>query len=69
MAAPASLAVMARSPARRLTGLGFTASTSERSRTGRQAITAFLVRTTSAGLLYVSQVALARWMGAHDYGI
>jgi len=27
------------------------------------------VRTASAGLLYVSQVALARWMGAHDYGI
>jgi O-antigen/teichoic acid export membrane protein len=69
MAAPASLAVMARSPTRRLTGLGFTASASERSRTGRQAITAFLVRTTSAGLLYVSQVALARWMGAHEYGI
>jgi O-antigen/teichoic acid export membrane protein len=23
----------------------------------------------SAGLLYFSQVALARWMGAHEYGI
>jgi O-antigen/teichoic acid export membrane protein len=69
MAAPASLAVMARSPRRRAARLGFSASASERSRTGRQAITAFLVRTTSAGLLYVSQVALARWMGAHEYGV
>lgn len=69
MAAPASLAVMARRPARRAAGLGFGAAASERSRTGRQAIIAFLVRTASAGLLYVSQVALARWMGAHDYGI
>ena len=70
MAAPASLAVMARSPTQQAAGeLGLRLGASERSRTGRQALTAFLVRTTSAGLLYLSQVALARWMGAYDYGI
>jgi O-antigen/teichoic acid export membrane protein len=37
--------------------------------TGRQALTVFFVRSASAGLLYLSQVALARWMGAYDYGI
>src|SRR5262245_33531391 len=37
--------------------------------TGRQALTVFCVRSASAGLLYLSQVALARWMGAYDYGI
>jgi hypothetical protein len=70
MAAPARLAVMARSPTQQAAGeLGLRLGASERSRTGRQALTAFLVRTTSAGLLYLSQVALARWMGAYDYGI
>ena len=69
MAAPASLGVMARSPTQQAGELGLRLGASERSRTGRQAVTAFLVRTTSAGLLYLSQVALARWMGAYDYGI
>jgi O-antigen/teichoic acid export membrane protein len=41
----------------------------ERSRTQRDAVTAFGVRVTSAGILYLSQVALARWMGAFEYGI
>jgi len=27
------------------------------------------VRSVSAGLLYLSQIALARWMGAYDYGV
>jgi O-antigen/teichoic acid export membrane protein len=42
---------------------------SDRNRTQRDAITAFLVRCTSAGLLYLSQIALARWMGSEQYGI
>jgi O-antigen/teichoic acid export membrane protein len=35
----------------------------------RNAVTAFLVRIASAGILYLSQVILARWMGAYEYGI
>jgi O-antigen/teichoic acid export membrane protein len=70
MAALASLAVRAQSPMPRAAGgPGLGLGASERSRTGRQAVTAFLVRATSAGLLYLSQVARARWMGAYDYGI
>lgn len=42
---------------------------SERERAQLGAITAFLVRVASAGILYLSQVALARWMGGYDYGI
>jgi O-antigen/teichoic acid export membrane protein len=42
---------------------------SERSRTQRDAVTAFSVRVTSAGILYLSQVVLARWMGGYEYGI
>lgn len=41
----------------------------ERSRTQRDAVTAFSVRIASAGILYLSQVVLARWMGAFEYGI
>lgn len=41
----------------------------ERTRTQRDAVTAFGVRVASAAILYLSQVALARWMGAHEYGI
>ena len=35
----------------------------------RNALTAFLVRVASAGLLYLSQIVLARWMGGFEYGI
>ena len=35
----------------------------------RDAITAFLVRCVSAGLLYLTQIAMARWMGQTEYGI
>ncbi len=35
----------------------------------RGALVAFLVRVTSAGILYLSQVVLARWMGSFEYGI
>jgi len=41
----------------------------ERSLTQRNAVAAFLVRIASAGILYLSQVVLARWMGAYEYGI
>jgi len=37
--------------------------------TGRQAGLTFLIRVGSAALAYLSQIALARWMGAHDFGI
>ena len=42
---------------------------SERASTLRQALLAFAVRVVSAAILYVSQIALARWMGGHQYGI
>ena len=42
---------------------------SGRSRAQRDAFTAFTVRVASAGILYLSQVALARWMGGFEYGI
>lgn len=43
--------------------------TSDRHGAQRDAIFVFLVRATSAAILYVSQIILARWMGAADYGI
>ena len=44
-------------------------SNGERQKTQRDAITAFAVRVLSAGLLYLSQIVLARWMGSFEYGI
>jgi O-antigen/teichoic acid export membrane protein len=44
-------------------------SDGEREKTQRDAITAFSVRVFSAGLLYLSQIVLARWMGGFEYGI
>ncbi|MFM9942273.1 MAG: lipopolysaccharide biosynthesis protein [Hyphomicrobiaceae bacterium] len=41
----------------------------ERQRTQSDAITAFTIRVLSAGLLYLSQIVLARWMGSFEYGI
>jgi O-antigen/teichoic acid export membrane protein len=41
----------------------------DRARTQRDAITAFSIRIASAAILYLSQIILARWMGAFDYGI
>ncbi|MEL7047792.1 MAG: oligosaccharide flippase family protein, partial [Pseudomonadota bacterium] len=41
----------------------------ERSLARRNAVVAFSVRVTSAGLLYLMQIALARWMGTFEYGI
>src|SRR5262245_1240593 len=42
---------------------------SDRSLAQRTAGTAFLIRVASAGLLYLSQVLLARWMGSFEFGI
>jgi O-antigen/teichoic acid export membrane protein len=44
-------------------------SDGERQKTQRDAILAFAVRVLSAGLLYLSQIVLARWMGSFEYGI
>lgn len=41
----------------------------EREKIQRDAVLAFSVRVLSAGLLYLAQIVLARWMGSYDYGI
>jgi O-antigen/teichoic acid export membrane protein len=41
----------------------------EASLTNRLAGTIFIIRVISAGLAYVAQILLARWMGSSDYGI
>ena len=41
----------------------------ENALTKRLAGTIFIIRVLSAGLAYLSQVLLARWMGTSDYGI
>jgi O-antigen/teichoic acid export membrane protein len=35
----------------------------------RMAGAAFLIRVASAGILYLSQVVLARWMGSYEFGV
>jgi O-antigen/teichoic acid export membrane protein len=42
---------------------------SEASLTRRLAGTVFIIRVVSAGLAYLSQILLARWMGGSDYGV
>src|SRR6201993_3575941 len=42
---------------------------SEASVTRRLAGTIFVIRVLSAGMAYLSQILLARWMGGTDYGI
>ena len=44
-------------------------ATSDRQRALRDVALAFSVRVASAALLYISQIVLARWMGAFEYGI
>jgi O-antigen/teichoic acid export membrane protein len=46
-----------------------TGGTSEASVTRRLAGTIFAIRVVSAGLAYLSQILLARWMGGSGYGI
>ncbi|MEZ5926377.1 MAG: lipopolysaccharide biosynthesis protein [Hyphomicrobiaceae bacterium] len=41
----------------------------ERGRAQRAALTAFAIRVLSAGIAYLTQVVLARWMGSYEYGI
>src|SRR5947209_14137029 len=41
----------------------------EASLTKRLAGTIFIIRVVSAGLAYLSQILLARWMGGPDYGV
>lgn len=36
---------------------------------GRMALSTFALRIAGAALAYLSQIVLARWMGAHEYGI
>jgi O-antigen/teichoic acid export membrane protein len=69
-----SQSLLAFSPLRYVTGLarqagGIYRGDGERSRTQRDAVAAFSVRIASAGILYLSQVVLARWMGPFEYGI
>lgn len=45
------------------------AGTDERARSQRNAVAAFSIRVASAGLLYLTQIVLARWMGGYEYGI
>jgi O-antigen/teichoic acid export membrane protein len=59
--APAGLIARLRA---RLTG-----GSSEASVTRRLAGTIFVIRVVSAGLAYLSQILLARWMGGSDYGV
>ena len=61
---PASAGLMGR--LRALVGRG---ANNEASLTKRLAGTIFIIRVLSAGLAYVSQVLLARWMGGSDYGV
>lgn len=50
--------------AKRLMGLE-----GERGQVQGDAVVAFGVRVVSAGLLYLSQIVLARWMGAFEFGV
>ena len=42
---------------------------SQHGQVGRAALTAFAIRVVSAGVAYLSQVIMARWMGSFDYGV
>ena len=48
---------------------GILTARTDRDRAQRDALAAFAIRIGSAGLLYMSQVLLARWIGAADYGV
>src|SRR3984893_1055301 len=48
---------------------GLRGGSSEASVTRRLAGTIFIIRVLSAGMAYLSQILLARWMGSSDYGI
>ena len=48
---------------------GALGGTSEASLTNRLAGTVFVIRVFSAGLAYLSQILLARWMNGSEYGV
>src|SRR3954471_5707840 len=48
---------------------GLAGGSSEASVTRRLAGTIFIIRVLSAGMAYLSQILLARWMGGSDYGV
>jgi O-antigen/teichoic acid export membrane protein len=50
-------------------GRSWLADGSDRRLAQRTAGVAFLIRVASAGLLYLSQVLLARWMGSFEFGV
>ena len=50
-------------------GINIARADCDRTRTQRDALAAFFVRVTSAGILYLSQIALARLMGGFEYGV
>lgn len=41
----------------------------ERALAQRNALVAFAIRVASAAILFLSQVAIARWMGGHEFGL
>ncbi|MGH6708829.1 MAG: flippase [Bradyrhizobium sp.] len=63
-ASPAGPVARLRSMVRSLLG-----GSGEASLTKRLAGTIFIIRVLSAGLAYLSQILLARWMGGSDYGV
>ena len=48
---------------------GIVTASTDTERTQRDALLAFGVRVASAAILYLSQIVLARWMGAFEYGV
>ena len=48
---------------------GWRGDRSDRSVAQRIAGAAFLIRVASAGIVYLGQVLLARWMGSFEFGI
>ena len=48
---------------------GIAVARTDTARTQRAALLAFAVRVASAAILYLSQIVLARWMGAFEYGV
>ena len=48
---------------------GVLMASDERGEASRMSLIAFAIRIVSAGIAFVSQVLLARWMGSFEYGI
>jgi O-antigen/teichoic acid export membrane protein len=58
----------AQSPLQRLTERVKAKLTGEHAAAQRMAGTAFVIRVASAGVVFLSQILLARWMGSFEYG-